>query len=355
MECSNCGVSSSATRLFDVISGEGIVKLCQECLSSDSIPLKRSGGLSPGQEKKQTTYERLSTLAGIKDPEEHRKNIFGNPRQEEMKKQEVTLRELIDKKFDKFIKEDVRKKRDDLVDNFHWVIMRARRHRKMSVSQLAREIGESERVVKLAEQGIIPEGYDLIIKLETILGINLLRPGVTEVMGRQPKSIGFDKITSRTLTISDLKEMRENDPGLDLDVGEGFGMGVKKKKSAYWKTALSKIMTRRRDKENEIIVKEIGKHKEEDVPEEVEFGKESVKESVKEAELEDDSRDFSEKAEFDETSFEITTTFPGREEVAGAEEVEEASELMKEQDKKPEKSVTEMTQEEIDDLIFGRK
>jgi ribosome-binding protein aMBF1 (putative translation factor) len=300
-----------------------------------------------GKEKKQTTYERLSTLAGIKDPVEHKKNIFGSAHKEELKKQEVTLRELVDKKFDKFIKEDVRNKRDDLVDNFHWVIMRARRHRKMSVSQLARDIGEPERVVKLAEQGILPEGYDVVMKLETVLGINLLKPGVAESVDNQPKSIGFDKLTSRRLTISDLKEMKENDPGIDLGVDKGLGGLGSGKKKPYWRTALSKIMNRRRDKENEIIVQEIGKQKE----------KEEFDKPEKEAELDETPKGVSESAEFDETSLEITTTFPGRREVATAEEIEEASESVEKQEKQ-EKSSTqgdEMTQDEIDDLIFGRK
>lgn len=346
MECSNCGISNNNARLFDVISGEGIVKLCQECLSSDTIPLKRSGGLPPGKEKKQSTYERLSSIAGIKDPERHKENVFGSKKQEEIKKQDVNLRDLIDKKFDTFVKKDVRKKRDDLIENFHWVIMRARRHKRMSVSQLAKEIGEPERVVKLSEQGVLPEGYDVVMKLETILGINLLRPGVAETMKNQRK-LGFDKISSRSLTISDLKEMKDNDPGMDIDVDVSLEEDSKKK-GPYWRTALAKIMKKRRKKENQIIVKEIGNNNEE--INEPKSPKTFESKSVIEKEVNLQDGDVSEKAEFDDTSFEITTTFPGQKDTCKSKEIQETSKVVKKQDKNK-----EMSQEEIDDLIFGRR
>jgi len=353
MECSNCGVSDRNARLFDVISGEGIVKLCQECLSSDNVPLNRAGGVPPGKEKKQTTYERLSMIAGL-DAEKHKRNIFGKDKTENLKKQEVTLRDLVDKKFDKFVKEEV-KKRDDLVENFHWVIMRARRHRKMSVSQLAREIGEAEKVVKMAEQGILPEGYDVVIKLENVLGVNLLRPGVTEMLEEQPKRLGFDKATTRVLTISDLHEMKKTNPDLNIDDLEGFeleggridsgttGFGAKKR-MPYWRTALAKIMNKRKKEENEIIVREIGKAKEA----EDEIKEKEPEGFEKEAELEDSLGRDSQEVEYDDTSLQMTTRFPGQREVSEAEEAEEAAKAVG-------KKENEMSQKEIDDLIFGRK
>lgn len=363
MECSNCGVSeSSVERLFDVISGEGIVKLCQECLSSDSVPLKRAGGLEPGQEKKQTTYERLSAMAGIKDPEIHKQNIFGSDKKETLKKQEVTLRDLVDKKFDRFVKDEV-KKRDDLIDNFHWVIMRARRHKKWSVSQLAREIQEPERVIKMAEQGILPEGYDVVIKLETILGVNLLKPGVVETLQRQ-KNLGFDKITTKTLTIQDLQAMRDNDPGMDLGVEKGLMPNGKKK--PYWRKALSRIMGKRQEEENaNIVVTEVPTTKEAREaeanvpgPSVDDLKEEMQKEVEKEEQLDEDN---TQEVEYDETSLQMVTRFSGEIEDdsesidTGVEKIEEPSSVEEEVREAAEKPKKEMTQEEIDDLIFGRK
>ncbi|MBD3247228.1 hypothetical protein GF378_01255 [Candidatus Pacearchaeota archaeon] len=393
MECSNCGVSDAKTKLFDVISGEGIIKLCKNCLSSDNVRVNRPGGIPPGKEKKQSTYERLSSIAGIDDPQKHKRQSFGKEDNKELKKQEVSLRDLVDKKFDSFVDKkdkETPSKRDDLIDHFHWVIMRARRARKMSVSQLAKEIKEPERVIKDAERGIIPEGYDLIIKLENALNINLLRPGVEEQLSQHPKKLGFDDITAKTITISDLKEMKQDDPGLDLDTIKQTG-AEKAKKSPYWRTALSKIIKKRKREENEVVFSEIGGKKEEIKDSK---GKDAEKEELdkidkiierkkqrqgqKQAEIQEEAED-SEKVE-DNTSLSMTTTFSGQN--RDEEKSMEKKQSKKKQDKqvgsknisdeirktrqlqsnnqtnkaskKQSKKKKEMSQEEIDDLIFGR-
>jgi ribosome-binding protein aMBF1 (putative translation factor) len=329
MECSNCGVSGKVTRLFDVISGDGIVRLCESCLSADSVPLKRPTGLAPGEEKKQTTYERLSGMAGL-NPEEHRQNIFENVKKEELKKQEVTLRDLVDKKFDKFVKEEI-KKRDDLVENFHWIIMRARRAKKISISQLAKEIHEAEKVVKLAEQGILPEGYDVITKLEAVLGISILKPEVRGLLQRQPKRLTFDRMKAKTVTISDLQEIKDE----EIDLSE-----QSKKEVPYWRKFMSRLINKREKNENEIVFQEVGEAKIEKEEPEV------VREEVAVADF-DDKAD--ESVQYDDTSLQMTTRFSGEEE---AEEKEDKIDAVDNQEKEKE---DELSQKEIDDLIFGRK
>lgn len=220
VECSSCGVSDTHNRLFDVISSEGIVKLCKDCLTPGSVPLKK-----PSEEqinnihKTESLYNRLSNVAGL-DPEEHKKNIFGSKQSEEIKKQEVNLRVLIERNLAEKKKEEPVSKRTDLIDNFHWVIMRARRHKKMTITELAREIGERESFVKLAESGNIPEGdYNVIMKLEKVLGINILTPEIAERIANQKMQLGFDNTSSKELTIADLRERNPEKP----------------KKVPYWK------------------------------------------------------------------------------------------------------------------------
>ena len=323
MKCSNCGISGEKAKLFDVISGEGIVKLCEHCLSRDAVPLKRSDNLPIGAEKKQTTYERLSHLAGI-NPEEHKMNVLESRKKEELKKQEVTLRDLVDKKFDKFIKEEI-KKREDLVDNFHWIIMRARRHKKMSVSQLAKEIGEPEKVIKMAEQGVLPEGYDVAIKLEQVLGIQIIKPEIAETLKRYPKTLSFDKIKSKTITIADLQKMNEDAeieiPNLNTQ-----------KKIPYWKSFINKLIEKRKQKP------EAEESKSEDKSEGKNFEKkqsiEKTIETKKEKEEIAEFDDVIEQVEYDDTSLQMTISKPDS--------------------KKETKKEKELTQEEIDSIIFGK-
>ncbi len=328
MECSKCGRGYG--KFSDVITGEGIVKLCSSCLNSEDafVVKKPTEDQIQGENKDTSLYNRLSRNRGI-DPQEHKKNIFGSVHKEKLKEQEVNLRDLIDKKFDSFVKEKKLQKREDLVDNFHWILMRARRNKKMSVIELAKEIGESEKIIKMAEQGVLPEGDIRIVqKLETILGINLFKPEVAEMINEKRRQLGFDEFSSRELTISDLQEMKKDVPK-ELVV----------KKEPYWRRVMSKIFN---SEEKEVDF-------EETVPGEGE-GKinthsdlhTGVDEKRMGESLEFDILDDL-PVEFGDTSLEITG------EVFKKEEIEEESREEKASQER------DLTREEIDDLIFGRK
>lgn len=200
-ECFKCGVSGEKALLFEVISREGVVKVCRKCSFEENLPRikKKTEGYFAaikGQEKKESVYDRLSRMSGV-DKREVRKS-------ELLKKQETTLKEIIDKNFEA-VKQET-KKRTDLVNHFHWIIMRARRAKKLTQAQLAEEIAESEKAVKMAEQGIFPAGNELIKKLENYLRIRLVKePEKYE----KPKELKFDSEATKTLTISDLQEMKK--------------------------------------------------------------------------------------------------------------------------------------------------
>ena len=294
MECARCGAPGELTPLHDVITSEGIVKLCKRCISEENAPIIHRPTEKEIQSvaKSESLYRRLSNVAGL-DPAEHKKNIqepFTFSRKSQMK-EEVTLRDLIDKKFDRFVKKTL-KKRDDLIDNFHWVIMRARRAKKKSVTQLAKEIQESERVIKMAEQGVLPDGYVIVRKLEDALGIRILKPEIAEELERQKKQLGFDDYSSKNLTISDLQEMKK-----EVDYEE--------QKIPYWRRFISKLIGKRKPQE-EISEEKIDFEESPDVP-----------------------------LEFDDTSLEIEEELPPEQE--------------------EEQKGDDLSQKDIDDIIFGRK
>lgn len=306
MECSKCGAPEELAKLFDVISGEGIVKVCQRCLSYDNAPIIKKPTFEQidGIHKSESMYKRLSNAAGL-NPEEHKANLELNKKQDLIKKQEVTLRDLVDKKFDQFGEKEPKKKREDLIDNFHWIIMRARRSKKMTVTQLARETGESERAIKLAEQGVLPENdYNLAVKLEEILGIKILNPEISEQLARVKKQLGFDKFSTKTITIADLQKMKAESP-----VIEEF---IEEPKIPYWRRFVNKIINRKKVPENPIVVME------------------ERNESIDEMEFEIPRE---KEVEFNDTSLETS---------------EEITEDEKE-------STEALSQRDIDDIIFGRR
>ncbi len=221
MECSNCGISGDKARLFDVISKKGIIQICERCSFNENIPIIRKPTTFQlrESERRSTVYERLSRAAGVNKEE---KNIYEKDK-ELIKKQETTLKEIVDKNYLERVKKEARP-RPDLVDNFHWVIMRARRSKKLTQAQFAKEIYESEAAIKMAEQGVLPEDDNKFIsKIESYLGIKLVKKTEsspqqttygniekeTAKMIREPTELTFDPVSVKNLRISDIKEMRK--------------------------------------------------------------------------------------------------------------------------------------------------
>jgi len=287
MECSKCGVSGSKTRLFDAISEKGIVHLCKDCSIKEDIPVIKK----PTTEQLKESEKKEGFRESIKRFE--RRPQISPEQKRQIESQEITLRSIVEKNFSEKDLQKELKPRTDLIENFHWIIMRARRARKMTVPQLAKEIAESESVIKMAERGLLPEDdYKIVNKLETYLGIRIIKPEVEEQLKNKPRRIGFDKVETKIITIEDLNNITEE---------------IKEKKEPYWKRFMFK------KKKQEIQQEEI-ENSEEDYSEEFVQNPESKIEETKES-----------RPEF------IPKKVPEK------------------NDKR------ELTQTEIDDLIFGRR
>jgi len=221
MECSVCGVSRKKVRLLDVISSKGIVKICEACSKAEDMPILR----------RPTTFQ-------LKESEKKPSGIYDmllSARRQEKIKTETNLKEIVDKKYEILASKE-KKPRPELVDNFHWIVMRARRLKKLTQEQLAQEISESIAAIKMAEQGILPEDdYRLVNKLEAFLGINLVKD-VSKIPEfsheRLPaRIIKFDTKTMKNLTISDLKKMKEQTEIIREDEEEENKEGVEEKET----------------------------------------------------------------------------------------------------------------------------
>jgi len=214
--------------LFDAIFDKGIIKICENCSEEEGIHILRKPGYKKEQKvdfsrlrqppkRRSIVYERLSKMAGIEMKDEPRVNL-------ELVKQEVSLKDIVNQNFKESVKK-VNLPRPHLVANFHWIIMRSRRAKKLTAEQLAAEIGEPELAVKMAEKGVLPEeDKKLLGKIEKRLGVKLIRDEFRqreEPMGRLsqgidfeledvkvPESVDFKSSEVKTLTISDLQEMK---------------------------------------------------------------------------------------------------------------------------------------------------
>lgn len=190
-ECFKCHVPETKALLFDAILPDGIVKICSKCSPEEDIPIIKDT-LFQKIEKQQTVRERLSKLSGINNVEKTSFKL----------KEKNELRKLVN---DNYIFKENLKLKEDLIRNFHWVVLRARRLKHLTQEQLAQEINEPGIVIRKIETGSAPEKRDIIIKLEKCLNIRLTIK--SEVQESSEIKEEFDIKNFEDLTIYDLYEM----------------------------------------------------------------------------------------------------------------------------------------------------
>ena len=93
----------------------------------------------------------------------------------------------------------------ELVDNFHWEIVRERRRKNLSRKELAVGIGVSENTLKIVENGILPkDDFILVNKIQDFLKINL----------RKEQS-GFGEMRK---LVEEKSEQKEDISGDDIEI-----------------------------------------------------------------------------------------------------------------------------------------
>jgi ribosome-binding protein aMBF1 (putative translation factor) len=208
--CFNCG--NSKEELFDAVFGKGIVRVCKECAVKEKMPIIRQKSEivkrvimedDPQPKKRRlTVYERLMNISGV---DLRARKV----KRESLQKQEVTLKEIIDRNFKARVQEEAQPL-EGLIDNFHWVIMRARRLKHLTQEQFAKELAEPKAAIETIEKGIFPgNDYNFVMKIEKYLNIKIMKKETFEKIKENTKEIGFDTITTQDLTIADLQEMKK--------------------------------------------------------------------------------------------------------------------------------------------------
>lgn len=205
MECFICGINGEQTALFSAIVQEGVVPVCEECSIKEKILVIKRVGQLRESERNQTIYERLSRMAGL-DPVGHKEKIKREERIE-LKRQELR-RPVENKNQLSFpnLKQVQPQIQGDLIRNYHWTILNARRAMKMTQKQLADAIAESETAIRLVERGILPNNYmPFIKKLQTVLGVVLF--------DKQLKiDFNLDKSKLKELSVVEKKENESKVP-----------------------------------------------------------------------------------------------------------------------------------------------
>ena len=169
-KCFRCEGGEKEVKLLDAIYENEIVKICERCGVTESIPIIRKPTTSQLKESERSygAYQRLKTLSGGKEGERIKESIL-----DKMKK--------LDENPD--LEKPEKEKPFNLIDNFHWEITRGRRNKGLSQRQLAWAIGESETAIKMLEKGELPEQPEkLIRKLEQFFQVKLRERTESELM-----------------------------------------------------------------------------------------------------------------------------------------------------------------------------
>ena len=159
--CDICGITSTEVKLFDAVYELRMSTLCERCSIIENIPIiKKPDSEQLKESETNRVSDRMKDMSGIREPE----------------------------KPDTFFKEDKLRELDsnpelelperenlNLVENYHWEIMKQRRRRGLSQRQLSESLGESEVAIQMIEKGKLPENAKRILsKLEQIFQNRLM-------------------------------------------------------------------------------------------------------------------------------------------------------------------------------------
>ncbi|PIO07837.1 hypothetical protein COU59_02740 [Candidatus Pacearchaeota archaeon CG10_big_fil_rev_8_21_14_0_10_34_12] len=212
-ECFKCHTPETRAILFEVISPEGIVKVCGKCYGKENFPLVNKGS-SFKIYKEKSVYERMLKISGT-----------GSRKIEpfEIKKQDFSLKRIVNENLEKNLNDFSNNPEDKkgFFYNFHWIVMRGRRNKHLTQEQLADAIREPERVVKLIEKGYVPKDRSIIRRIEEFLNVRLRR----EVPENEKAKYFLISKTHESTEGKDMESSKINSEGY-LDIKEGRNIRI---------------------------------------------------------------------------------------------------------------------------------
>ena len=194
-ECYFCGISEERAILYEVIGKEGVIPVCRKCyFKENEMPVVERK--DPNVVPHATVRERLAKMNHMQVEKEVPKAPRGTLH-------DVSLNDLIEKNYRKNLSE-VKVDPSDLVSNFHWVVMRKRRHYKISQKDLAERVCEPTVAIEFLEKGILPQDYEnLVRKVEEVLKIQLFKEPKKVF---NPALLAQESKVPSDLTVGDLKK-----------------------------------------------------------------------------------------------------------------------------------------------------
>jgi len=215
--CVRCGISGEEVRLFDAIYDGRMEKICERCSIIENIPVIKKPDASQLRDAEQVTvFKRMKRLAGVSEEKKDETFFVEDKLRELDTKPELEMPE---------------KNKLNLIEHYHWEIMKNRRRKGLSQEKLAENLGESVTAIQMIEKGKLPENAEsLIRKLEQFFLIKLRKVSETEKImqeiEKEEKPVLLDE-SGRKLEEIPEPEVKIEEPEI---IEGGIGETEKKKK-----------------------------------------------------------------------------------------------------------------------------
>ena len=231
-KCVRCGVREDQIKLFDTIYEGKANCICERCSIIENVSILERPDSDKIKESNRVidVYERMRRLTGMapekKESEERKKRL------EELNKNPQL--------------EIPQKKTIELVDHFHWEIMKCRRRKGLSHNQLGELIGEPGFSIEMIEKGNLGENAETLIKkLENFFNIKLVKLNSFDLMKKNERNtpVLLDEDGNVLETIPEPAfKMREEDLFLDEDMDEEFDeVEEKKENNRFFNNFITKL------------------------------------------------------------------------------------------------------------------
>ncbi len=159
-DCTICGKSGEDTLLFEGIVSGSIKPICKFCASSENITLVKKPTLEQLREaeKRQSVRQLMDKLS--------------SPQSRIMAKDSMIAHKNLAKLNFPLMKQE----HIDLVQNYDWVIKQARRHKKLSTSQVSELAGIDKAQLESLERGQVFADFEKVVqKIEKVLEIKVVK------------------------------------------------------------------------------------------------------------------------------------------------------------------------------------
>jgi ribosome-binding protein aMBF1 (putative translation factor) len=167
MRCIVCKKDCEETELYEGILEDGMVMVCSTCAEEEGVPIikKPSEIQLEKADERFSVRERMERMSGMRDATEISSD-----------------QTVVQGNLAKLRMPEKKELHEDILDNYYWTLNISRRRKKLSVSQLASQVGTTPEIIRNIEKGKLPEEFsEIFLKIEALLGIKLLKKHDTKI------------------------------------------------------------------------------------------------------------------------------------------------------------------------------